>query len=168
MSYNYFKEKIDCEKKYMPLVISLFENLGYVLLADVREKSEYQKVDIDLLFRDNVLGEVPVEVKIRLKDYNDLIVETYSCFERKTLGNLYVSQAFFYAYIIIEDSKLKKAYIIHMPSLRTWFDKSKQKYKPRYAPNPPDQPVYNTEFYPIPLADIPNYIFYVKTTEEEL
>jgi hypothetical protein len=162
MSYNYFMDKIADETEHMPKIISIFESLGYKLVSDVRLTPEYQKKDIDLIFNDKTFGDVTVEVKIRLKDYGDLLVETYSCKERQTLGNLYASQAYFYAYAIIEKQQLKKLYVAHMPSLRQWFDKNKNKYNPKLAPNPPTNTVYHTEFYAIPIQDIPEHIFIIK------
>jgi hypothetical protein len=157
---DYFHEKLSKES-IMPEIITFIQNqYGFQFVSDLREKKEFQDKDIDLLFKDSIMDEIPIEVKIRTQIWNDIAIETKSSTEYDTLGYIYKSQATFLAYAFVIDNTIKSFYLLHLPRLKEWFERNKHKYKPKYAPNPPNNPIYHTEFYPIPIRDIPFWLFF--------
>ena len=160
---NYFEQQLQVEEEAMPLIIDwLSKAYNFSLIQDVRKDKHYQENDVDLIMqdKDGIFGTFSVEIKVRAKLYPDIIVETRSNVERNTVGNLFKSQALFLVYVFLIDHKLHpNRYVIHLPKFREWFIKNKGRYKSNFAPNPPENPVYHTEFYPIPIFDMPQEIF---------
>lgn len=157
---EYFKKQNRLEEEAMLYVIRWLESFGFELLGDVRKNEAYREKDIDLLMKDTILGEFGVEVKVRAELHNDIAIETISNVERNTVGYIDKSQAIFLAYVFYIDGKLHPHFLMYLPKLREWFLKNKHRYKPKYAPNPPEKPVYYTEFYPVPIKDIPPEVFF--------
>lgn len=161
---SYFYEKLSVEQEHMDKVLPwLTQTYGFTLVEDLRENPVYWEQDIDLLLMDETMGVLTAEVKIRITLYSDIAFETKSSTEDNTLGNLYKSKADLLVYVFMVNGEVhENSCVLHLPTVRNWFGWNKHKYKPKYAPNPPDSPTYHTEFYPVPLVDLPVIAFYPK------
>jgi hypothetical protein len=138
---------------------------GFELSEDVRSNAHYQQIDVDLIMNNGFLEKIPVEVKIRIRYRPDIAVETQSNKEKGTQGYIYKSKASYLAYCYVTDGKLDtRSTLLYLPSLKVWFKAHIGKYAPKLAPNPPDNPLYHTEFYPVPLTDIPIHVFATKVS----
>lgn len=164
---EYYRKSDRLEAEAMPHVVTwIQQHFRFKLKEDVRKDLFYQKMEVDLIMED-LDGVMPnpllVEVKVRGKFYDDILIETRSNYERNKLGWIWTSQAYLLAYVFHIDGKLHpKRYLLHMPSLREWFRNNQHRYIPLLAPNPPKNPVYHTEFYPVPPRDIPPEIFLLR------
>lgn len=159
---DYFCEQLELEDAMMPQVLQWLEkDFEFKLKEDLRKKPEWWGADVDLLAAHEILGDVKIEVKIRKRYYPDLAIETLSVRERLVLGWIYTCKADYLAYVYVENDKLcKDRYVLHMKTLREWFDRNKQRFTHKEAPNPKvGKPEYHTEFYIIPINEIPKHIF---------
>jgi hypothetical protein len=145
----------------------LQSSYGLETFADVRSNVTYQAQDVDLIAKDHEGNLFSVEVKIRQHNYSDILVETYSNWEYGTTGNFFTSEADLYAYVVYQDGQLGPAYLLHFPSLREWFGKNRKRYRARYAANPPENPVFHSEFFCVPVEDIPLRCFIPKEEQDQ-
>jgi hypothetical protein len=152
------------EQEHFGSILEWLQNsYKMIMLKDLRNEKTSQEVDTDLSMQHPDLGSLTVEVKVRKKYYPDLAIETFSCLERKTQGYIDKSQAQFLAYVYLENAKVhSESFVVSLPNLKRWFYLNKNKYTPKLAPNPPENPLYHTQFYPVPLQDIPISFFMPK------
>ena len=160
MSLNdYFKEKLNVEERAIPQVLAWLEkDFHFKLFEDVRQKQAFQEKDIDFLMQDQegLFKTFPLELKVRKQYYPDIAIETLSSIEANTLGYIKKSQALFLAYVWLEQEQLhSNRFLFNLSALRDWFLENYQKYPRQTAPNPPENPIYHTEFYSVPFGEIP-------------
>ena len=162
---NYFFAKLDVERENTDQILNWMKvDYGFSLVEDVRQKEVYWATDVDFLMTDKLGEQFDVELKVRTKIYDDIIIETLSNTERGTEGWITKSKAYFLAYVFCVENQIHpKSCILHLPKLRIWFFQNKHRFNKKYAPNPPNDPLYHTEFYPIPIKHIPRSVFYPKT-----
>lgn len=162
MATDYFDEKMKVEKEAMGQVVNWLANrFGLYYRRDVRDDKSFQDLDVDLILTDNQTADIPVEVKVRKTLFDDIALETLSCYERGTLGYLFKSKAELLAYIFFIDGKIHaNSAVLDLGGLRHWFKANQARYRPQYAPNPPINPLYRSEFYAVPLDDLPKALFY--------
>ena len=168
MAIEYYRKCDRLEDEAMPHVIRwIQQHFKFKLIQDVRKDPFYQNMEVDLIMEDldRVMpNPLFIEVKVRDTLYQDILIESRKNVEQNKLGWIWTSQGYLLAYTFYIDGQLhSKRYLIHMPSLREWFRKSKTKYHPLLAPNPPENPIYHTEFYPVPPRDIPSKTFLLRT-----
>lgn len=105
----------------MPIIKQwLLDNLSGLLTINEATKAQ-QSDDIDLVLVTKK-RKINAEVKIRYKDYNDLLIETVSSITRKTKGWIYRSKADLLIYAVIKRNKVISCKILNLPSLQEWWD----------------------------------------------
>jgi len=104
----------------MPLAINWLE--GKLNLDEVEESTPTQQKeeDIDLWVKCNNKTK-SVEVKLRRKEYKDILLETISNITKKTPGWLYKSNADYLAYLFCIDGKITKGYVGDMKTISYWY-----------------------------------------------
>jgi hypothetical protein len=96
----------------------------------------------------------------RKRGYSDIAVETASNSERGTPGWIHTSRADWLVYAFLRrNGELGRVYVLDMKELRRWFLENEHRYPTLRAPNPPDNPRYHTLFKPVPIRDIPEFLF---------
>lgn len=161
---DYFNLKLEVEKKAWPVILDwLAQRYGLTVDVDVRDDPEFQDQDIDVILSD--FGQkYTAEVKVRTRLYGDLALETLSCRERGTPGFLYKSKAALLVYVFYVGGRLHpNSDVFAFSSLRAWFERNRRRYWPKYAPNPPGDPLYHSEIVPVPFRDLPKYLYYPRT-----
>jgi len=165
---DYFQKSLKLEDEAMPCVIRwIQDDFGFTLVKDVHREPSYYEKEIDLIMEDldHVMpSPLFIEVKVRDELYQDIVIETIKNVEQNKLGWIWTSEAYFLIYVFYIDGKLlpRPRYLLQLQSLREWFRENRERYQAMLAPNPPKNPVYHTEFYPVPPKDIPANIFLLR------
>jgi hypothetical protein len=157
------KQKRYEESKKPQIEAFLKEKLNLVALKDISMERDGKLLDRDYVAKRSE-GEpwLRIECKIRSEKYadtGDILIETKSNVERKTLGWIYTSKADLLAYLWPTSNGVE-GYVINLPKLQNWWKLNKHRY-PNYilAPNPPGKPIYHTKCHPIPVTDLPKELF---------
>lgn len=159
-----FQEALEVENQQMPIVetwlTGLF-NLQKVWPATIKEQKED---DIDLHALTPTENEVTFEVKIRYKKYEDLLIETLSCIEKKTSGWIYKSKADYLAYVFIVPNKPIIGDVIDLPGLNKWWYKQGVYvgYPLKEGTTKTDNGavLYKTQNRAVPIRHIPFHLFH--------
>lgn len=165
---EYFQGFLKLEDEAMPHVVEwIQQKFRFKLIRDVHKDPAFYARDIDLIMEDldRVMpSPLFIEVKIRNQLYEDILIETKKNVEQNKPGWIWTSEAQLLAYVFYVDGNLlsRPRYLMHLPTLREWFRQNQSRYQAMLAPNPPQNPVYHTEFYSIPLRDIPEKIFVLR------
>lgn len=97
------------------------------------------------------------ELKNRRQKYfnkKDILIETLSSIERKTLGWIYTTKAEKLAYAFVEIPNVTRGYIFHFPILKSWWRNTGifNEYQIKHGKT---GKLYKTENKVVPLKDIP-------------
>ena len=151
-----FKDDLFNERRDIKLVKDWLEVKH--LVEGTEEASDQEQQEHHFDFYGYLYGErTTFEAKIRSKIYEDLLIETLSCIEKKTLGWIYLSEAKHLIYSIIENKKIQRLSMYALPKLREWWVTvgSYKIYKKFYGKT---GTLYSTENYAVTLRDIPRDI----------
>lgn len=103
-----------------------------------------------------------LELKIRRSKYvnkKDILIETESCVEKRTLGWIYTTQANFLVYAFVTPGReVLKGYIFDFPELQAWWIKegTRTNYENKYGKT---GDLYTTKNCVVPLGDLPLEVF---------
>ena len=159
-----FQEALETEHQHMPSVetwLTKLFNLKKTWPATLKEQKED---DIDLHVLTPTENEVTFEVKIRYTYYEDLLIETLSCIEKKTQGWIYKSKADYLAYVFLLPNKPVIGDVIDLPKLNKWWCKQGVYvgYPPKKGTTKTNNGavLYQTQNRAVPLRHIPFQLFH--------
>lgn len=147
-----FSEKLAWERRRMESVRDMLLNNGF---EEVKEATLAEQKVEHIDFVTVTAGKKrTVEVKNRAADYGDLLIETLSNVERKTLGWIFTCRADYLAYVVFEQDILKKGKLLNRPRLRDWWIQTGAEMNyPRFYGRTGD--LYETENRAVPWKDLP-------------
>lgn len=145
------KERLDIEavKEWLERRM----NVEAIVEATIEEQIE-KHID----FHGYLWGEPKTfEAKIRRRDYGDLLIETFSNAERRTLGWIQTSQADILAYFFVEKRGVIKGGLFDLPKIREWWNKDGQFVAwPKYYGM--TENLYHTENRAVPISTLPKNV----------
>lgn len=151
-----FIEDLKQERSDMEIVKNWLHK--HLFVGDLKEATYAEQTQKHIDFHGMLYGEPKTfEAKIRYTDYGDLLVETLSNTETKSLGWIYTTQADYLIYAVLENSTVKKLFIINLPYLKEWWNRQGRysKYTTHYGET---DNLYKTENKAVPISDLPKEI----------
>ncbi|MEM0124303.1 MAG: hypothetical protein QXF41_02045 [Candidatus Micrarchaeaceae archaeon] len=159
MKYNDFKESLEFGNKWEEVVLKQLKNvLPSTELVRFEDNPDLQRKGVDLLDRKRMF---PFEIKTRTKYFDDILFETVSDIERKTLGWYYytMSPALVYNWVDAEKNQSVKLYIMNIFKIRNRkiVEKAIEKLglKPLISVSYGANRTWYTENYAVPITFIP-------------
>lgn len=125
------------------------------IFINVEDDKEYQKIDVDYLWRTHKGKEFLLEIKVDSYLTSNLFYEKFSCYELKTQGCMEKTKANFIAYYYSAKDIL---YILNPEKLRKYVNKYEKWLTPKFIPNS----TYHAMGYTIPLKELGSDIIIAK------
>lgn len=172
MTSEYFDDRRGVEKRGSPAAEKwLKEQCDLNTLEYIGDQPDGIKEDKDYVGYTQDGKRHVFELKVRsgrFRTVDDILIEIVSNDKTGAKGWIWVSKADWLVYVFLLRDRLDRGFIFNMAKLREWFAENQDLYPTNVAPNPPENPEYQTHFKLVPIDDIPREIAFKHSVTDGL